>query len=78
MANTKPELWSATAHAAITNDVAFGQCRAIYVGVGGDITITCNGTDVLYKNAQSGSVIPAQATQVKSANTTATDLVALF
>jgi hypothetical protein len=78
MANTKPELFGATAHAAIVNDTAFGQCRAIYVGVGGDITISCNGTDVLYKNAQSGSTIAIQATQVKSTNTTATNLVALF
>ena len=78
MANTKPDLFGATAHAAITNDTAFGQCRAIYVGVGGDITITCNGTDVLYKNAASGSIIPVQATQVKASKTTATNLIALF
>ena len=78
MAETKPQLWGGTAHAAIVNDTAFGLCRAIYVGVGGDITISCNGTDVLYKNAQSGSTIAIQATQVKSTNTTAANLVALF
>ena len=78
MANTKPELFGATAHAAIVNDTAFGQCRAIYVGVGGDITISCNGADVLYKNAPSGAILPVQATQVKASNTTATNLVALY
>ena len=78
MADTKPETWGAISHVAIVNNTAFGLCRAIYVGVGGDITITCNGLDVLYKNAASGSIIPIQATQVKASNTTASSLVALF
>jgi len=67
-------------HFAITNDVAFpANSRAIYVGVGGNITIvTDDGTAVLYKNAQSGSIIPIRAKQVNATNTTATDLVGIY
>ena len=71
-------IYAASGHAAIVNNTAFSQCRAIYVGVGGDITLTMGGTDVLYKNAVSGSILPVQATQVKSTNTTATNLIALY
>lgn len=76
--DAKPMLFGAYAHAAIVNNTAFGVCRAIYVGVGGDATITVDGVDVLYKNLPSGALLPVQATQVKSTNTTATNMVALY
>lgn len=68
----------ATAAIAITNDVDFLVCRAIYVGVGGHITAEVNGVEVDFLNAQSGSIIPVRANKVVAATTTATDLVALY
>ena len=66
--------------APIVNDTAFGKtCRGIYVGVAGNATVTTTGgQDVLFKGLAAGSILPVRATQVKSSNTTATDLVALF
>jgi len=53
--------------------------RAIYVGVGGDVEIiTIDGTTVLFKNAQSGQIIPVRARNISASNTTATDLVGLY
>lgn len=68
----------ATQHAAIVINTAYDEARAIYVGVGGDISIVCNGITVVYKNAVAGSVIPVNSTNVTTTNTTATDLVALY
>lgn len=68
----------AQGHAAIVNDATIAACRAIYVGVGGDISVICNGVTVVYKNAVAGTIIPVFATKVTAANTTATNLVALF
>lgn len=53
-------------------------CRAIYVGVTGDITAVVNGTAVLFKNCQAGSIIPIVATRVNATGTAATNLVALY
>jgi len=65
--------------AAIVNDAAIASCRAIYVGVGGDISMKINGgTTLEFKNAQAGSIIPVNATLVTAANTTATNLIALW
>lgn len=72
------EVYSARDHVAVTINTAFVQCRALYFGVGGNATITVNGVDVLYKNVPSGAIIPVQATNVKTTNTTATDIVALY
>jgi len=56
-----------------------GYCRAIYVGVGGDINlITVGGTTLLFKGALAGSVIPIMCQQVKSTLTTATNLVGII
>ena len=60
------------------------DCRAIYVGVTGDIVaVMRNGKSlgdatVTFKNAQQGSVIPIQCIRVNSTSTTATDLVGLL
>lgn len=80
MADTRPELWGATAAAAITpsDTTGFGQCRGIYVGVGGDVVAVVNGAAVTFKNAPSGAILPVQATRVNSTSTTATNLIALY
>lgn len=64
--------------AAIVNDVAIASCRAIYVGVGGDISVVVNGVTVVFKNAVTGSIIPIFCTKVNASGTTATNLVALW
>lgn len=66
---------------AIVNDVAFQKCRAIYVGGGGDISVVMGGVDgntVIFKSVATGTILPVMATKVTAANTTATNLVALF
>lgn len=72
----------ATEAEAIVNDVAFSQpCRAIYVGVGGDVSaVMAEGSKatVVFKNAASGSILPISATKVTAAGTGATNLVAVF
>tara|TARA_R110002012_G_scaffold130733_2_gene283265 strand:- start:706 stop:957 length:252 start_codon:yes stop_codon:yes gene_type:complete len=54
-------------------------CRAIYVGVGGDISINdIGGETVVFKNTIAGSVIPVQTARINATATTATNLVALY
>lgn len=72
------QTYPATDAVAITKDVAYKKARAIYVGVGGDINLTVNGSNVLFKNAVAGSIIPVNSTKVVSTNTTATNLIALY
>ncbi len=54
--------------------------KALYVGVGGDITMRgLNGAaDVLWKNVQSGQIIPFRAQFIRSTGTTATNIVAIY
>jgi hypothetical protein len=54
-------------------------CRGIYVGVAGDVSlVTKGGQTLVFKNATAGSIIPVRAKQVTAANTSATNLIALF
>lgn len=82
MAKNNSGLWSANVAVAITPDNATnfpdGQCRGIYVGVGGDVVAVVDGAAITFKNAPSGAIIPIQATRVNSTSTTATNLVALY
>jgi len=51
----------------------------LFVGVGGDVeVITLGGSRLIFKNIADGSFLPIQVTRVKAANTTATDMVAIF
>lgn len=54
--------------------------KALYVGVGGDITMRgVNGTvDVLWKNVQTGQIIPFRAQFIRATGTTATNIVAIY
>lgn len=60
-------------------DLAF-TARAIYVGVGGDISILTPGssTPVVLKNTAAGTVLPVAASRINAAGTTASSLVALY
>lgn len=53
--------------------------KAIYVGTGGDITLrTIDGTaDVLFKAVPAGSILDVRARYIRTAGTTAADLVGL-
>jgi len=53
--------------------------RALFVGTGGDLTVDMaeTGTDIVFKNVQSGQIVPIRVKRVKLA-TTATDILALY
>lgn len=77
MVNVKPETWSAVGHAAITPGTPFGLCRAIFVGVAGDVNVTCAGVSLIYP-CYAGQVLNVQATSVEVSGTTASQLRAWF
>lgn len=55
--------------------------QAVYVGTGGDveaILVGDTGNARVFKNVNSGQVLPIQVTRIKAANTTATDILALY
>ena len=54
--------------------------RALYVGVGGDLTVRLadSTADVLFKNVSSGQVLDIQARFIKATGTTATSVIALY
>lgn len=55
-----------------------GICRALYIGVTGDVNvITADGDTVLFKAAPVG-VLPVQCQSVQSTSTTATNILALY
>jgi len=61
-----------------STNFSFGQARALYVGVAGDITLdTPNNTTVLFKAVQVG-ILPVAAVRVRAAGTAATNIVALY
>lgn len=60
-----------------SNSTSFAECRALYVGVSGDVTAVVNGTAVLFTAVPVG-ILPVYCTRVNSTGTTATDIVALY
>ncbi len=54
-----------------------GICRALYVGVTGDVVAIVDGQAITFKAVPVG-VLPIRCTRVNSTNTTATDIVALY
>lgn len=54
-------------------------CRALYVGAAGNVQIdTLGGETVVLIGVTAGSIIPIRATKVYVANTTATNMVAIW
>lgn len=80
--STNSETRPAASFAAVTKsdtDNFTTQCRALYIGVGGDVVVLApDGTLATFKNVASGSILPVKAKRVNSTSTTATDIVALF
>lgn len=55
------------------------QARALFIGTGGNVVLdTPTETTVTFKNVMSGQILPVAAVRVRSTNTTATDIVALY
>lgn len=73
-----------SAHGAVAvtpsdaTNITGGVCRALYVGVGGNITaVMADGQVVLFTAVPNG-IFPIQVSRVNSTGTTATSIVALF
>lgn len=53
--------------------------RSLFIGVGGNVQVQmADGQTVIFKNTNTGSILPVQVTKVFTTNTTATDIIALF
>lgn len=63
-----------------TNPLALGPCAALYVGGAGDVAIVAeDDTDpIVWKAVPAGSIVPVRAKLVRSTDTTATDIIALY
>jgi hypothetical protein len=54
-----------------------GQCRAVYLGVTGNLAITeQDGTVTLFFNLAAGIIHPIEARQIRATGTTATNMLA--
>lgn len=62
-----------------SNTVDVPECRALYIGVTGDVKVNLPGqtVGVVFKAVPVG-ILPVQATRVYATGTTATDIVALY
>lgn len=71
-------LRAVTPHA--TDNLPNGICKALYVGVGGNVEVLAEDdtVSVVMKNYPDGGWIIVRAKAVRSAGTTATDIVALY
>jgi hypothetical protein len=55
------------------------SCKAIYVGVAGNLAVKNDaGTSVTFTGVAAGSIYPISAAYIMATNTTATDIVALY
>lgn len=55
------------------------NARAIYVGVGGDVSLlAADGTTAVFKSVPTGATLPVQTRRVNVTGTTATDIVGLL
>ena len=68
--------------AAVTpadSDLTAGECIGFFVGGAGDVAVkTAGGTTVTFSNCLAGAVYPIKCVQIRSTNTTATNIVALY
>lgn len=73
-----PYLHAASVTPDDNNDLATAS-RALFVGVAGNVAVvTVGGETVTLTGCTAGSVIPIRAARVKSTNTTATAILALW
>ncbi len=79
----KPIIEQAISAVAVTpdDDNDLTQIKAaLFVGVGGDVSVDMSGTgdSIVFKNVPSGSFMPIQVDRVNSTSTTATNILALY
>jgi hypothetical protein len=55
-----------------------GICRALYIGVTGDVAALMAGGSVVTFKAAPVGILPVQCQRVNSTNTTATNILALY
>ena len=77
------DLHSAVGAAAVTPaddaDLTNGECRALYVGTGGNLSLDVgNSTAVVFVGVTAGTVLPIRVKRVRSTSTTASNIVALY
>lgn len=60
-------------------DLPKAPTRGVYVGGAGDVSVVmAGGTQVTFVGAQAGSILPIRVDRVRSTDTTATDILALY
>ncbi len=62
-------------------NLTLGTCRALYIGVGGNVALIPPGPGanaVTFQNAASGSILPVQARRILATGTTASGIIALY
>ncbi|RYD91929.1 MAG: hypothetical protein EOP61_26615 [Sphingomonadales bacterium] len=54
--------------------------KALFVGTGGNLTLrgAGGGSDTVWKNVASGTIVPLRAEYVRATGTTAADILALY
>lgn len=77
MSSSGPALVAAAVTPSDATNFSSGACRALYVGVSGDVTLICGGVAVLFKAAPVG-ILPVSCSRVNATATTATNIVALY
>jgi hypothetical protein len=77
---------AAGAAAVTPSDTTVVNCRALYVGTGGNVAVHMAGvvgispreTSVVFSNVASGTILPISCYRVLSTSTTASNIVALY
>lgn len=68
----------ATAVTASDSTTFASNTIGLYVGGAGNVTLTINGSDILFTAVPVGTILPVSFSKVKSTGTTATAMVALY
>lgn len=79
MSSSSPASRFGAVTASNTVNFSMGECRALYIGTGGDVTaVSSDGTAVLFSNTSSGTILPVECVRVNATGTTASGIVALY
>lgn len=80
--NSARELVSAEEFYAVTpndsTDLTHGQCRALFVGTGGNVAVLNDDGDSVTFAVGDGQVLPIRTTRVLATGTDASGIVALY
>lgn len=76
---TSPAWDAASVTPADGSDLSRAPTQGLWVGSSGDIALTmAGGTDVTIAGVPAGTILPLRVDRVKSTNTTASSIVALY